>query len=282
MGTVEAPTLIVYHADCPDGFCAAFLALRRFPEARLLPATHGAPPPYGDVRDQHVLVVDFSWKRPVVEALHDEAASLFIIDHHKTAESELAGLDYTAFDLKRSGATLTWDLLFPSKPRPWYVPYVEDRDLARYVLPHSKAISAYIMALPQTVEAWARLDVLAPDFVRQSGEAIRLHIEHYVEKVVAERQMGRLAGYSAAVVNAAYPNISDVAGALCDHAEIGCGWFERHDGLVQFSLRSRDGLDVSLIAQSYGGGGHKNAAGFQLPRPNGYAVLNMILQRSRA
>src|SRR5262245_28802612 len=109
MGTVEAPTLIIYHADCPDGFCAAYLALRRFPQARILPATHGHPPPFAEVRDQHVLVVDFSWKRPVVEALHDEAASLFIIDHHKSAEQELVGLDYTTFDLKRSGATLTWD-----------------------------------------------------------------------------------------------------------------------------------------------------------------------------
>lgn len=34
-----------------------------------------------------------------------------------------------------------------------------------------------------------------------------------------------------------------------------------------FSLRSRsyDGLDVAAIAASYGGGGHRNAAGFQMP-----------------
>ena len=35
-----------------------------------------------------------------------------------------------------------------------------------------------------------------------------------------------------------------------------------------FSLRSRreGGVDVAKIAESYGGGGHRNAAGFRVPR----------------
>ena len=37
--------------------------------------------------------------------------------------------------------------------------------------------------------------------------------------------------------------------------------------MVQFSMRSRteaDGLDVAEIAQRYGGGGHRHAAGFEV------------------
>jgi phosphoesterase RecJ-like protein len=33
---------------------------------------------------------------------------------------------------------------------------------------------------------------------------------------------------------------------------------------TKVSLRSRDGIDVSLLAQKYGGGGHRNAAGYTL------------------
>jgi phosphoesterase RecJ-like protein len=36
------------------------------------------------------------------------------------------------------------------------------------------------------------------------------------------------------------------------------------EGLVNYSLRSVGNVDVSGIAKCYGGGGHKNAAGFTL------------------
>ena len=43
-------------------------------------------------------------------------------------------------------------------------------------------------------------------------------------------------------------------------------WFRHRDGNYIYSLRSRadSGIDVSAIAKKYGGGGHKNAAGFKL------------------
>ncbi|HEY6554426.1 MAG TPA: phosphohydrolase, partial [Vicinamibacteria bacterium] len=45
------------------------------------------------------------------------------------------------------------------------------------------------------------------------------------------------------------------------------GWWRRADGLFQYSLRSRGEFDVSAVAMGYGGGGHRNAAGFQLKVP---------------
>lgn len=40
---------------------------------------------------------------------------------------------------------------------------------------------------------------------------------------------------------------------------------ERRDGSVKVSLRSRPGVDVSLIASQFGGGGHRQAAGCTVP-----------------
>jgi nanoRNase/pAp phosphatase (c-di-AMP/oligoRNAs hydrolase) len=47
-------------------------------------------------------------------------------------------------------------------------------------------------------------------------------------------------------------------------------WWQRADGKFQYSLRSRnhlkegdDSFDVSELAKLMGGGGHKNAAGFE-------------------
>ena len=66
------------------------------------------------------------------------------------------------------------------------------------------------------------------------------------------------------IVNAPYINISELVGKLAETAPFALGWFQRADGLYAYSLRSRgpDGVDVSEIAKKYGGGGHRNSAGF--------------------
>src|SRR5208282_6619694 len=185
--------LIIFHKNCPDGFCAAFIAKKKYPEARLLGCTYGESTPYEPVRAQDVLVVDFSWPREQVEELRAIAKSLFILDHHKTAEANLAGLPYAVFDMNRSGAALTWDRLF-SGPRPWYVDYVQDRDLWTWALKNSKEVNAYIMALPHTIEAWSELDEIDADVAAFLGKGCRKQVEHYIEKVAAQAQMGKVQG----------------------------------------------------------------------------------------
>ncbi len=270
--------LIVYHKNCPDGFCAAFVAKKKYPEAELCGKTYGEEPP--DVTGRNVLMVDISWKREEVLKMATTASSLQILDHHKTAEKELENLEFTTFDMKRSGAGLTWDTLFPDQERPWYVNYVEDRDLWNWKLPDSKAVSGYIMALPTTLEHWEILDDISEYEAIYAGNCIIMHIEHYINGVVAEVQEGVLEGYKTGVVNAAYLNISDVCNKLCENYEVGLGYFERHDSMIQFSLRSMGDLDVSVIAKKYGGGGHKNASGFQLPYKEGRSLIDQVLRRA--
>lgn len=270
--------LIIYHRDCPDGFCSAFIAKKKYPNAQLIGKTYGEDG-IPDVIGKEVLVVDFSWKRQIMLNMYERSESLLVLDHHKTAQAELDGLHFAIFDMERSGATLTWDTLFPKLPRPWYVPYIEDRDLWHWSLPSSKEVSGFIMALPHTIEAWQALDVMNASDAVQAGKAIRIHIDHYIEKVVAQRRIGTLSGHKAAIVCAAYPNISDVGNELCKHAEIGLGWFERGDGQMQFSLRSVGELDVAEIAKLYGGGGHKNASGFQVPLGEGRRILDSMFGR---
>ena len=45
-------------------------------------------------------------------------------------------------------------------------------------------------------------------------------------------------------------------------AQVACLLKETPDGLIKGSLRSRGLVDVAAIAQTLGGGGHHNAAGF--------------------
>jgi oligoribonuclease NrnB/cAMP/cGMP phosphodiesterase (DHH superfamily) len=302
--------LIITHAHCPDGWCAAFIAKKRYPEAEIMPLDHGSPVPFDAVRDKDVLVVDFSWpNREDNIELHRIAKSFHIFDHHKTAQERLEELDFATFDMSRSGAGLAWDCLFGKdaplmwygeeigKPfvyqtRPWYVDYVEDRDLWNWALPDSKAVNAYLMSLPQTIEAWSALDILKVEYAEQIGVGILRHVDRYVQEAVAEAQLGDwytsgapefsscFECYTVAVVNVPYMNCSEVGHELAKKARVGMTWFERADGQIQFSLRSIGDIDVSRIAKLYGGGGHKNAAGFRMSLQEGRNLIDTILRRT--
>src|SRR6187549_3257027 len=57
-----APSVVLYHAECADGFGAAWALWRRFPQARFLAVKHGVPPPDG-LKGERVVIVDFSYAR---------------------------------------------------------------------------------------------------------------------------------------------------------------------------------------------------------------------------
>jgi nanoRNase/pAp phosphatase (c-di-AMP/oligoRNAs hydrolase) len=60
---------------------------------------------------------------------------------------------------------------------------------------------------------------------------------------------------------------SDVGHELANQSgTFGLCWTLSKEGLTaQCSLRSNGDYDVSAIAKAFGGGGHKNAAGFEVP-----------------
>ena len=78
--------LILYHKGCTDGWCAAFIAKKKFPEAELFACGYGDELPLVEVKDKEVLVVDFSWPREQTLQLKNAAKKLVIYDHHKTAQ----------------------------------------------------------------------------------------------------------------------------------------------------------------------------------------------------
>jgi len=261
----ESKRLVIYHANCIDGYTAAWAAWLRYGDgAEYVPANYGDAPP--DVTGRDVLVVDFSYPRDVMLKMNEQATALSVFDHHKTAEAALAGLDFATFDMARSGAGLTWDVLH-GKERPWLVAYVEDRDLWRWALRDSKEVNAWIGACKREDFAdWSTLNGAGVQAARARGEAVLTFVDRYVSEMAAQSRLVEFEGHRIPIVNAPYINISELVGKLAESAPFALGWFHRADGLYAYSLRSRgaDGVDVSEIAKKYGGGGHRNSAGFAL------------------
>src|ERR1700693_3610721 len=76
-------TLCIYHGHCDDGFAAAWAVRKAFvPDFfEFYPGVYQQQPP--DVTDRHVLLVDFSYKRPVLLEMASKARSIMILDPHK-------------------------------------------------------------------------------------------------------------------------------------------------------------------------------------------------------
>src|SRR5579859_3407025 len=309
--------VIYNHGSCPDGFVAAMIAKRRYPEAEVIFLDHGADHTENLKKavKRDVLMLDFSLRtREENDTLAASTRSFQIYDHHKTAEAVLAGAPYAVFDMKRSGAGLAWDYLFgedsliklplyvdgnptgefiesETYPRPWYVDYVEDRDLWNWKLENSREVCAYLGTLPLEFEAWKFLNKIDPYTAYLRGTGALAHINHYVREATKQTQWGQLDGNFVGVLNVPYLNCSEVGNEIAKVAHIMANavtsagsysmtWFERGDGITQFSLRSIGDFDVSEVAKKYGGGGHKNAAGFQMEYHRARLLIDVILGRS--
>ena len=274
--------LIIYHGHCPDGFTSAWAAHRALKKSDLEPelyvGEYGAEPPYDLARNRDVYIVDFSYKRPQLERLKAAARKLLVLDHHKTAQAELEGLDYCVFDMNRSGAGITWDYFNGDfHPRPLIVDYVEDRDLWRFKLPHSEEISLRIRLTPHTIEAFDALALRSVDELLPEAAGAKLYLDHYVRDAVRNAYVleDLFGGEAVRCVNVSYTGISDVVhGALeLGGVKMALGWLVAADGQVQCSLRSVPGYDCSRFATSMGGGGHAQASGFRMP------VWNLLAKR---
>ncbi len=254
--------MIVYHGDCPDGFGAAFAAWKRYGEATdYVPVSHGDPPP--KTTGRHVLMADFAYDREVTEKLAESAASLVVLDHHRSAASELADLPYCVFDMNRSGAVMAWQYLH-EEPVPALLRYVQDRDLWRHDLPESEEVSAALRAHDFDFKTWDSIDV---DQLRVEGRALLRYQRRMVERVAAHASMVDILGTVVPTVNSAVLQ-SELGDVLATGHPFAGVWWQGSGDLARWSLRSTPGgVDVSLIAARYGGGGHRTAAGFKGPVP---------------
>jgi oligoribonuclease NrnB/cAMP/cGMP phosphodiesterase (DHH superfamily) len=216
-----------------------------------------------------VLIVDFSYPREQLLTMKQVAASLEVLDHHKTAQAALEGLDFRVFDQSKSGGRLTWEWFYPHEPSPGLVDYTEDRDLWLWKLPGSKAVNAALRSYPLDFKLWDRLGALSGlELCAQlldEGEAILRAEAAIVQAHVNNAFEVEIEGHKVLCVNAT-TMISEIGGKLAEGRPFGMTWFEGDDNERVYSLRSREGgIDVSEIAKKHGGGGHRNAAGFRAP-----------------
>lgn len=254
-------SLIIYHAPCADGLSAAWVARQKFPDAEFYPTAHHKEPP--DVTNKHVYILDYAYPRDVLLKMLDQAASLTVLDHHESNQKILDGLIFCKFDMKRSGAGITWDTLFPKKPRLWIIDYVEDRDLWTWRLPFSKEVSAALDSYPQNFDTWDMISQRRPEDLAAEGGPIIRYENQMISKILSSVREVEFEGYKVPTVNS--PTlISEIGSQLAIGRPFSIVWRQTSNGKYAYSLRSTDaGVNVANLAALFGGGGHRCAAGLE-------------------
>lgn len=302
------PDICVYHGGCDDGYGAAFIIGKYgsyIEEKDFIPAGYGTPLEKlfegRSVEDKNILIVDFSFKRDVMIdlargiSLKVAPASIVVLDHHKTAQAELAEWNVgpvladsyrqieghladrkkegqcpivAHFDMEHSGAMMAWDFL-KLRPAPEMIQLIEDRDL--FTFRHgdrTRQFSAALRTYPHDFMVWEDILKNTERVLGEGAVVLRGHMKN-IQQILANKYTAHIGGFDVPVVNATYHYASDAAHQMLvddPHAPFAASWFKRADGKIQLSLRSENArVDVSEIAKMFGGGGHRNAAGFELP-----------------
>lgn len=261
--------LIIYHGNCLDGNGAAVVAYKYFGEgAEYRPTKYGDPPPTDEeCLNRMIYMLDFSFPREEIVRMDKlSGGKLTVIDHHQTAQSDLEGLGYTVFNMNHCGAYLAWEFFYPALPVPKMILYIQDKDLWKWSLPMSREISAALHAESYDFRKWLTIletwDVEEPKLIAD-GKAIIKVVNEFVKDMVKTAEKIELSGIKTLAVNASVLQSEVLAELSKIKPPMGVGWvWDGSRQLYKVSLRSTLDFDVSKIAKTHGGGGHKNAAGF--------------------
>ena len=279
--------LVIYHANCVDGFAAAYAAWTKLgDDAEYLPCQYGKQRDEFDpilCEDRDVYILDFSFPKKKLAEILTVCGKAVMLDHHKTVFEDL-GVDpnqryednvnpYRNFilDPNKSGAILAWEYFHPDTPIPTLFKHVDDYDRWQFKLDDTKEINKGIWShAPWTFEQWHDWIGFfnSVDDLQKLGEILlkqhNMNVKSIVEKAAMDCIItGCFDDIAGRMANCSPMFSSDVGHELANQSgTFGLTWTLDKRGQVLCSLRSNGDYDVSHIAKRYGGGGHKNAAGF--------------------
>jgi len=259
---------ILYHGECPDGFSGAWAAWKKFgKEAEYFPLKHGWPLPE-DFRGRELYFIDFTPPTEIVKDLLRKNEKVVFIDHHVTAEETVKLGTDNLFDNGHSGAALAWKYFHPEEKTPKFLLHVEDIDLWKFKLAGTKEVAAYLQLVDFDFKTWSKLaeDLEKPVTRKKYLELGKLVLkleQKTVASLLEDAEEVEFMGKRALAFNSPVLKSDLGHAAVKKGYAIGIVWAHK-EGKIVVSLRSSGKVDVAAIAQKFGGGGHKAAAGFSL------------------
>ncbi len=261
-----------YHSSDLDGQCSGAIVRREAPDCVLYPINYGDVFPWEDSQlEDMVFMVDFCLApfRDMIK-LRD-MCHLVWIDHHKTAIQDYHNHQVAIPGLTRTGigaCALTWEVLY-GHPIPYSVRLLAEYDVWNHSDPNTLPFQ-WGMRLentdPENQSFWEKIfkDEHLEEIIER-GKTVLRYVEQYNEKYIKATWFpAELDGLRVMVVNKGLTN-SQLWDSIWDpvHFDAMMSFCYYRDKWTVSLYTDKMGFDVSAVAKARGGGGHKQAAGFQ-------------------
>ena len=272
-----AHTVCLHHNDA-DGRASAAVVRRAYDgQVVTIEMNYGDPLQWDQIEPaKRVVVVDFSLPLEQMQKLA-QGRELIWIDHHISAIralSEAAREWHGLQDTREAACVLSWQYFFPNQPVPHALVLIGDRDVWRWAETDTGPFDAGLQQEdpdPNNDKLWLPLLADDPPTLQRLIERgtilraahlndIRRQVAHFGYPVIFEGQR------TLAINVRGNGDLGEAMLAL--NFPVGYCYIEgmQNGKLMTFVSLFSSEVDVSRIAQKFGGGGHPGAAGFSFER----------------
>ena len=306
---------VIFHKKCPDGFTGFFILhkSKQIHKSALIypdvPSAKNIPP---NIDNKDIIIIDVAYKYNVLRDIILKAKSVLFIDHHITIRNDVLKLEKefpnklkSIYNEKKSGATLTWDFLYPNKNHPYFIDLIEDNDIGKWELPNIKNfISGFnvnfdlklndenlkkfnLLFKKSTITQLINKGKIYNEYKKYLTQenSTRISLERFPsDKIYKEYKdnFKKPGQYRVAVYcGSSCPNATELADKILNDTK--CDFFiswvlnlDREEYVL--TMRSLH-VDVGNIAKLFNGGGHTYAAACSFKK-NKYDITDLFLGES--
>jgi phosphoesterase RecJ-like protein len=255
------------------------------PQKKFCKLGEGVTPAEACDADVHVVVDTCAWQQllEVGAVLKQTAARKVVIDHHVSADN-LGATEFKDVTASATGVLITELAEFLGVPltggvaEALFCAIATDTGWFRF--PNTDARTLQTAA--RLIDAGVRPNLLYQQLYERMSPA-RLKLQAVVLNRMQFEFGGRL-GHTYVLLKdyeetGSHPtDTEDLVNDCLKVDGVECGFIlvEQRTGQIKASLRSRSGVNVAKVAEQFGGGGHKQAAGASLPRPLANAQATIL------
>lgn len=270
-------TLCIYHNDLDGRASAAIVRRKLEDDLQFYGMSYGDPTPWDQIESaERIVIVDFSLPKEHMDRIHQEK-ELVWIDHHQTALDKFGhhALDWDgAQDPSEAACVLTWRYFYPQREVPQAVILIGDRDIWRWERQETGPFNEGVRqrdTRPENDALWEPLlgddQDLLHNIIDEGEILLDAHLRDISRDVNSYGFEVLFEGHKTLAIN--QRGSGDLGAKIRDLGyEIAYCYI---DNLIEGEIRTfvslySDDVDVSQIAQSFGGGGHPGASGFYFKR----------------
>ncbi len=266
-----------YHSADLDGHCSGAIVKMAYPECELIGINYGDEFPWDTIDpSETVFMVDFSLQPFSDMVKLASKCNLVWIDHHKTAIEEAHKVGFSSagqlLEIGTGACILVYrylDFFFRPLSIPTFVKLLGEYDVWNHsdlrTLPFQYGMRL-LDTMPDNDALWRSLfDLETVQRIVEDGGIVLKYMTQYNKKYAKSCAFEtEIEGLKCLAINKMLAN-SQLFDAIWDNkifdAMVAFGWRNGHWAVSLYT--DKKNVDVSLVAKRFGGGGHKQAAGFQ-------------------